>query len=652
MVTSRVFYGLCLCLAFSVSASELFAASQPRPIGGLEDLYDDFGGFTEKTPRFAGKKYVAFSAILVKAPEKSDADAYLVVNAKIENGWHLYSITQPSGGPIRGKFTFAPSDEYQFVHPLRTASDMHVEISDIFDGLRIESHLDNADWIASLKLAPGQALETLKISGSFDGQVCEGEGGVCVPINDEKFQAVFTPNFDVAPLLTKADEISPLEKKPAVDAPEEITDQTEFTPRETETADSLLWILGSAFLGGLILNVMPCVLPVIGLKILSFFEQAGKNRAHAFYLNVWYTFGLLSVFLVLAFLSVGLNRMFSYDLFNVIMACVVFAMALSLMDVWELQIPGFLGSGKSVELMEKEGIAGAFFKGIITTLLAIPCGAPFLSAALLWSDNQIRAGATHNVFLAYTFIGFGMASPFLLIGAFPELLRFLPRPGMWMVTFKKLMGFFLLSAVVWILYYISLSCIVPTVALLFAVWFACWFVGRLPYTAPALDRIIAWFCALLMVGMVAQFSFDIPKINNPYTLQKAMQNRLDEWAVQAGATVPQDTHWAPFTEEKLNAALAEGKPVLIDFTADWCLSCKYFEKTVLQTDEIKSLLDEKGIVSLKADCTKTEMEGAVFLAKLGSGAVPVLALFTPENPTAPTVIRGGFYKQTVLDLLR
>jgi thiol:disulfide interchange protein DsbD len=113
----------------------------------------------------------------------------------------------------------------------------------------------------------------------------------------------------------------------------------------------------------------------------------------------------------------------------------------------------------------------------------------------------------------------------------------------------------------------------------------------------------------------------------------------------------EDEHWTLFTVKKLNAALAEGKPVLIDFTADWCLSCKYFEKTVLQTDEIKELMDQKGVVSLKADCTKTEMQGAVFLARLGSGSVPVLALFMPEAPTTPTVIRGGFYKQTVLDLL-
>ncbi|MCL2306601.1 MAG: thioredoxin family protein [Planctomycetaceae bacterium] len=633
---------LILCSLFLFVHVAVEAAAPMPPIGSLEDLFeDDFGGFSDKTVQFGNRKNVAFSAVIAT----NSADTFLIVQAKIEPGWHLYSITQPKKnglGPIRGEFTLTPSEDYQLPYPLRTASELHLETSDVFDGLLIESHVNNAAWIAHIRIMPGKTLETLQISGSFNGQVCEGEGGVCVLVNDETFEAVYDPDFDVTPFLGKTDD------RPSIfAAATEITKETQFTPNETETVDSLLQVLLFAFLGGMILNIMPCVLPVIGLKILAFFEQAGKNRLHAFALNVWYTVGILAVFLVLTFLSVGLNRMFSYDLFNVVMACVVFAMALSLMEIWELQVPGFLGSGKSVELMEKEGIVGAVFKGIITTLLAIPCGAPLLSTALLWADNQIRAGATHNVFLAYTFIGLGMAAPFLVLGAFPELLRFLPKPGMWMITFKKFMGFFLLTAVVWILYYISLSCIVPTVALLFAVWFGCWFIGRLPLTAPASERGVAWLVSLLIVGLVLSFSFDLPKVDNPYTLQKAMQNRLNE-----SAGVTNDEHWTPFTVEKLNAALAEGKLVLVDFTADWCLSCKYFEKTVLQTDEIKTLLEQKGIVSLKADCTKTEMEGAVFLARFGSGSVPVLMLFTPEDPTTPTIIRGGFYKQTVLELLK
>jgi len=639
MVSPR-FLPILFCLFLAVAFPVCVVAQLPD----LDDLYD-FGGFSDNTLQFGNKKNATFSALIASAPPQNNADAFLVVQAKIEPGWHLYSITQPPGGPLRGTIRLESSPEFQTSEPFLTASDLHVEISGIFNGLRIESHLDEASWIAPLKFAPGISLDSLQINGSFSGQVCEGLDGVCIPINDEKFQAVYDPSFDVESFLAKTDKAVVL----FVETPaEEITGETQFAPQETEVVNSLLGLLAVAFLGGMILNVMPCVLPVIGLKILSFFEQAGKNRMHAFVLNVWYTVGMLSVFLTLAFLSVGLNRMFSYDLFNVMMACVVFAMALSLMDIWELQVPGFLGSGKSAELMEKEGIAGAYFKGIITTLLAIPCGAPFLSAALLWADNQIRAGATHNVFLVYTVIGLGMASPFLFLGAFPELLRFLPKPGMWMVTFKKIMGFFLLTAVVWILYYISLSCIVPTVTLLFALWFGCWFIGRLPLTATAQERGTAWLVSLAVIGLTVFFSFDLPKIDHPYTLQKAMQGRLDEWA-----GVAEDEHWGPFTEAKLNTALAEGKPVLIDFTADWCLSCKYFEKTVLQTDEIKSLLDQKGVVSLKADCTKTEMEGAVFLTRLGgSGSVPVLAFFTPEKPTEPEVIRGGFYKQTVLDLLR
>ncbi len=609
-------------------------------LDGLSDLYGGTGGFSVG----ADTVYVTFQATLAKAPanDPKGADAYVVLNAKIQPSWHLYSITQPPGGPLKGKITLNPSGDYQQLGPFLTASDLHVEISDVFGGLRVESHLDQATWVAPLKLAAGKTLDGLAVAGKFDGQVCGGEHGLCVQVQNEPFEAMLDANLDVGLLLEKANRLAKTEPTASTGG----AATSGYKPVETVNINDLKTALLYAFLGGLILNIMPCVLPVIGLKILSFFEQAGQSRLRAFALNVWYSLGLISVFVVLALLSVGLSRMFTYDLFNIIMICIVFAMSLSLMDVWELRMPSFLGSGKSAELMDREGAIGAFFKGIITTLLAIPCGAPLLSPALSWADEQIRAGAGTNVLIGYVFIGLGMASPYLLIGAFPELLRFLPKPGMWMLTFKKIMGFFLLLAVVWILYFISLDCIVPVVGLMFALWFACWLIGRLPLTAPASERGKAWFFGLLCFGLVLVFSFDIPGIANPYTLQSAMRSRLNDWA-----GVGEDHYWKPFTEEALNAALTEGRPVLVDFTADWCMSCKYFEATVLKTEEIQSLLDRKKIVSLKADCTKSELEGAVFLAKLGSPSVPVLALFTPEKPTEPTVIRGGFYKKTVTDLL-
>lgn len=310
------------------------------------------------------------------------------------------------------------------------------------------------------------------------------------------------------------------------------------------------------------------------------------------------------------------------------------------------------------------------FKGVITTLLAIPCGAPLLSLSLLWVENQVRAGATGSIFIVYFFIALGMASPFLLIGAFPELMKFMPKPGVWMDSFKKTMGFVLLLAVIWIFSFLTLELLLPTLAVLFALWFACWFIGSLEFNASASKRLFSWTVSLVVVLVTIFFSYNISVLKNPYTLQNLMVSRLEantqrelvklmtvnENTDQVATERSEDSegeskHWELFTVAKLDEAIAEGRPVMIDFTADWCMSCKFFEMTVLDTQKILEHIDRKGVVSLRADCTKPEMEGAQFLKKLGSESVPVLALFDPANPSEPTVVRGGFTRTMVVELL-
>ena len=171
-------------------------------------------------------------------------------------------------------------------------------------------------------------------------------------------------------------------------------------------------------------------------------------------LNVWYSLGLLSVFVLLAVLAVtlgfGWGQLFSFKWFNIALAAIVFVMALSFLGVWEIPIPGFAGSGKAAQLASQEGAAGAFTKGALTTVMATPCGAPLLASAIAWSIAQ-PAPVTLTVFIS---AGLGMASPYLLIGAFPGLLRFIPKPGAWMETFKQVMAFVLLGTVVFILTFI------------------------------------------------------------------------------------------------------------------------------------------------------------------------------------------------------
>ena len=272
---------------------------------------------------------------------------------------------------------------------------------------------------------------------------------------------------------------------------------------------SMLQAMFFGFLGGLILNIMPCVLPVIGLKIMSFVQQGGEKKSKAFALNLSYSFGIIFVFLVLAtlgvFAGVTWGKQFQNQTFNIVLSCVVFVFALSLIGVWEIPIPGFVGSEKANKLAEKEGFSGAFFKGILTTLLATPCTGPFIVPVLSWAFGQ-HPVVIYAVFVA---MGIGMASPFLIIGANPKLVSFLPKPGAWMGTFKHVMGFVLLGTVIWIMRNVKYEDLLPVFTLLFGLWLGCWWIGSMQFGANLRQKLVRWVIALVMVGVCGYLAFGI-----------------------------------------------------------------------------------------------------------------------------------------------
>ena len=317
---------------------------------------------------------------------------------------------------------------------------------------------------------------------------------------------------------------------------------------ETKADLSFGAVLLLALLGGFILNFMPCVLPVIGLKVMSFVQQSGENRTRTLLLNVWYSIGLLSVFWVLATAtsaaslglsstSLGWGEQFNYDGFTIPILAVIFVMGLSFLGVWEIPIPGFASSGKANELAEKEGYAGAFFKGVITTILATPCSGPGLASAIAYCANKPPS----VVYIIFTCVGLGMAMPYLLIGAFPKLARFIPKPGPWMDTFKNLMGFVLLGTVVYLFTLVSKDNVVPTIALIFALWFGCFWIGRVPYGSGFMKAARAWCVAAVFTAIVGFLVF-----------QKA-----------------EKSEWGDFSLARLKNLTDSKTTVLVDFTADW-----------------------------------------------------------------------------------
>ena len=300
------------------------------------------------------------------------------------------------------------------------------------------------------------------------------------------------------------------------------------------------FVVPAAFLAGFILNFMPCVLPVIGLKVMSFMHQAGQNPRKVFFLNIVFCLGMVSVFMVLAFLAVqfglGWGEQFESLTFKVIMIAVVVVFGLSFFDVWEIPVPGFGGSG----IEQKEGVLGAFFKGILTTILATPCSGPLLIPAVVWAISQ----PPYLTYMVFGALGLGMGLPYIVLGAMPKLTKHLPKPGPWMETFKKIMGFVMLGTAVFLAGSIDSKYMVSLLSMLVILGFACWWMGRTPMTAPFAERVKSWGISGLIGAFAVWFSFGL--------LLPA--NELD---------YQQYTRWT------LDQHLAEGRTVFVDFTADW-----------------------------------------------------------------------------------
>ncbi len=377
-----------------------------------------------------------------------------------------------------------------------------------------------------------------------------------------------------------------------------------------------------AFLGGLILNVMPCVLPVLAIKVLGFVQQAGESRGRILALNIAYSAGVVGVFLVLAslavFLKLGWGGLFQDPRFNLVMACIVFAMGLSLLGVFEIPIPGAVGSAAGGE--EREGLLGAVMTGIFATLLATPCTGPFMGTTLAWSVQQ----PTLVVYLIWGTMGLGMASPYLLIGVFPRLVNWLPQPGMWMVRFKEFAGFVLMATVIFLVNAVSSHLIVPLLVMLLGIALGVWMIGNLyDHSTPTRRKMAIRISALVCSGVMLLAGWRM-------TLQ--------------GPQLP----WRDFTTADATAALAENDVVLIDFTADWCLICKQNEKFALNTKDTIEFVEEHGVVPMYADYTTGSPEIAAWLQKFNHDGVPLtLILRGGEEPQA-IVLRGPYSKSTLL----
>lgn len=677
-------------------ATLMFLVFHPHPAAGQFSLNPGGGGLF-------GSPKLRVNAVFTEAT--ASRPALLFVQAEIDPGWHIYSVTQTGDGPRPTMIRLKPDQGVRLLGPFVPNRNPERKTEEAFPGIEVETHDGVVWWVAAIEIDAALGASDLTIQGALNAQPCDASS--CLPPQDFPFSAkrtdsppipgdmleallpglfaersssgdetgtrgesAFGPAPKPAPRATVAGgAISPIpEDWSGDDLPwQPFTMRTflalvgeEFDPDAMQAnvgftkwswQEFLVKVL-AGFLGGIILNVMPCVLPVIGLKLLSFIQIAGENRRRAFVLNAWYSAGLLSIFLLLAilavFLKLGWGYLFKFAEFNVVMAAVVFAMALAFLGVWSIPIPGFVGSGKAVELAQKEGAAGAFIKGVLTTILATPCTGPFMGAALAWAFSQ-PPGVVFAVFLS---VGLGMASPYLLIGAFPELMRFMPKPGAWMETFERVMGFVLLGTVVYIFTYLDWPYVAPTLGLLFAIWAALWWVERTGFTAGHMRKFRAWLEAAAFVAVMWLLLFPGVRVGGRQWggLLSVMEHRfLRRATTVVDLKLFQEGKQIVSGEQAEKPAVPPGRyTILVDCTADWCVNCKTLEATVLNTEPVRRTLRENKVVLLQADWTHESPEVTRFLNWLGFQQVPVVVVFPAGRPNEPIVFTGMFTQRDIV----
>jgi thiol:disulfide interchange protein len=305
------------------------------------------------------------------------------------------------------------------------------------------------------------------------------------------------------------------------------------------------------------------------------------------------------------------------------MVVVVFAFALSFLGVWEVPIPGFAQSSSTDKLQQREGLGGAFFKGIFTTILATPCSGPFLGPVFGYTLSQPPV----VTYLIFASVGLGMAAPYLVIGAFPGLVRWLPKPGAWMDVLKQLMGFVLLGTVVYLFATINADWFIPTLALMMAVWLACWIIGRVPVYEDARKQAVAWGWGVAVAAFVGWGAFTY----------LGPVRHLYEWEA-----------YAPDTVARLQA---EGKTVMIDFTADWCPTCQTNFIFAINTPKVKDVVEKNRVAPVLADWSDHNDTIRRKLEELNSRSIPVLAIYPAGKPDEVIVLRDVVTESQVIEAL-
>ena len=433
----------------------------------------------------------------------------------------------------------------------------------------------------------------------------------------------------------------------AIEVEAVIQSNTSFTPTSDTTASGIGLNILFSFLGGIILNLMPCVLPVLSIKIMGFVQQANDTESKPWQHGLVFMLGVLISFWVLAgallILQAGGEQLgwgfqLQSPVFLIILSAFIFLFGLSMFGVFEIGTSLTTVGGKTQGM---GGWMGSFVSGVTATVVATPCTAPFMGSALGYALSQPYWVAM----TIFTFLGLGMAFPYVLLSSIPKLLSFVPKPGRWMESMKQFMGFLLMATVLWLLWVLSIQSgsmmVIIILGLMLVLSLAGWIYGRWGNLAmPKRTRIISTSLSLIIIIVSIYLSLDSVK----------------SFAVTPGELTTKSgkdgIKWQPYAPEYLEQLKAEGKPIFLDFTAAWCLSCQVNESVAFGSEKVQQRFEQLGIIAVKADWTLRDETITQALAQYGRNSVPLYVYYPEGTAEKPIILPEIITPGIVLDVLK
>ncbi|WNG30991.1 thiol:disulfide interchange protein [Cystobacter fuscus] len=552
----------------------------------------------------------AFDAAHARVPVPAESTPYQVALA-------LDSQTLTTGKPFTGTLTLKGAEGA----PVPTVD------KDFFVPERIPGIAQLA--LSEVKGQPG----TFKV---------EGKASLKVPPSHPRLLGVLrlgpaaTPSHALALDLPLAPVVAGAPASPA--APKGVATAT--APAAATAAGSADLSLGLvflfAFLGGALLNLMPCVFPVLALKAYGFTRTVGESRGRVGAHALAYTGGIVGSLLVLALAVLGLRAaghgvgwgfQFQEPLFVAAVAAVLVAFSLNLFGVFNV---GTDGTALVEKVDSSHGLTRSAGEGVLAVVLATPCSAPLLGTAVGFALAQ----GPVTVLATFLFMGLGLALPFCLLVLVPGLAKRLPRPGPWMDHGKKLLGFALLATTVWLVWVMGglagVDGMARLLAFLTVVALGAWIYGLLQDSTGGRKAVgVGAVVALLVVGGAGFLRFE-----------------------ELRGSAPREASAQAWSEEAVAAALAAGQPVFIDFTADWCLTCKFNERTVLQREDVRAAFAQHKVAFFVADWTRRDAAISAKLAEFGRAGVPMYLLVSPSAPGKPEVLSELLTADSLIDSVR